>query len=194
MISSDGETKSTQTDSAGNYIFTGLNKGEYTVRPVNFMPYIFPESQIIGLEKSNAIVNFTGVLTTEIIKDDTLSDLLTRNNVGLEDWLADLTGKWNTLSLSNGEFNPGNDFVTNTSTNTTSSVNQTNICGDGVIQSPEICDDGINNGKQNYCSTDCLYRGESRFVTPSSESEQENSSSNGSASSNGKTASNNIFA
>lgn len=45
-------------------------------------------------------------------------------------------------------------------------ANQNSICGDGVKEEGETCDDGINNGRgSNYCSSDCLYFGEVRFTS-----------------------------
>jgi len=33
------------------------------------------------------------------------------------------------------------------------------ICGDGITTADEVCDDGMNNGGYNSCTTDCLGRG-----------------------------------
>jgi hypothetical protein len=32
---------------------------------------------------------------------------------------------------------------------------QAPVCGDGVTESPETCDDGVNNGQPGYCNTTC---------------------------------------
>lgn len=38
------------------------------------------------------------------------------------------------------------------------------ICGNGTVESGETCDDGINNGTEGLCSSDCLYIGEVRYT------------------------------
>ena len=43
-------------------------------------------------------------------------------------------------------------------------ANQNSICGNGTIEEGESCDDGVNNGKTDQCSSDCLYVGEVRFT------------------------------
>lgn len=41
-------------------------------------------------------------------------------------------------------------------------VTTENICWDGIVEESESCDDGVNNWKIGYCSTDCLYASESQ--------------------------------
>ncbi len=43
-------------------------------------------------------------------------------------------------------------------------ANQNAVCGNGIAEAGETCDDGINNGKKGLCSSDCLYIGEVRFT------------------------------
>ncbi len=43
-------------------------------------------------------------------------------------------------------------------------ANQNAICGNGIAEEGETCDDGINNGKTGQCSSDCLYLWEVKFT------------------------------
>ncbi len=43
-------------------------------------------------------------------------------------------------------------------------ANQNAICGNGIAEDGETCDDGVSNGKTGQCSSDCLYLGEVRFT------------------------------
>jgi hypothetical protein len=44
-------------------------------------------------------------------------------------------------------------------------ANQNSVCGNGVAEEGETCDDGVDNGKKGLCSSDCLYIGEVRFTS-----------------------------
>lgn len=46
-------------------------------------------------------------------------------------------------------------------------ANENAVCGNSIKEEGETCDDGINNGKPNFCSSDCLYTGEVRFTADS---------------------------
>lgn len=191
LTTSLGETRTTTTDIAGNYIFNGLGVGEYSVRPNNSMPYIFPHSEVINLSDSHATANFVGIDTTTVVSKTNFATPL-NNDSSIDDWLKDLSDRWNsvggnipealdTVSRNNNEnifsnnylaslFNNG--FIPLSSSYTPIPLSlipkyaePTTVCGDGIKQKGETCDDGIKNGKSGYCSADCLYRGEVRFTT-----------------------------
>lgn len=187
------ETRTVATDLSGNYIFNSLDPGEYVVRPNNSMPYIFPHSEEVNLSDSNATVNFTGIDTTTVVAKTDFATLL-NNNSSIDDWLRDLSDKWNNIggnmpdsldsailsNARNGEsvfsnnslsslFNNGFLPLSNSYTPIPLSLipkyaDENSVCGDWLRQTGETCDDGINNGKAGYCSSDCLYRGEVKFV------------------------------
>ncbi len=195
MVTAEWTIQSTTTDSNGNYIFNGLLAGEYSLRPDNSMPYIFPNSESVSLVNSNATVNFSGIDTTDnwFKKVDNLVNLLSKDS-SIDDWLKDLSDKWNNVggnlpdaldvaTLSNSRSN-GNIFSNNSLSSLFNNgflplsnsytpiplslvpkyADENSICGDKIKQTGETCDDGINNGKSGFCSSDCLYRGEVKFV------------------------------
>lgn len=45
--------------------------------------------------------------------------------------------------------------TTDTTGGTTDTTGGTGVCGDGVIDEGEVCDDGINDGEYNGCNPDC---------------------------------------
>lgn len=194
MTTPEGSIQSTTTDSNGNYIFNGLLAGEYSLRPDNSMPYIFPNSESVNLVNSNATINFSGIDTTTVLpRIDNEVNLLNKDG-DIDDWLKDLSDKWNNVggnlpdaldvaTLSNSRSN-GNIFSNNSLSSLFNNgflplsnsytpiplslvpkyADENSICGDQIKQTGETCDDGINNGKSGFCSTDCLYRGEVKFV------------------------------
>lgn len=157
------------------------------------MPYIFPHSEEVNLSDSNATVNFTGIDTTTVVAKTDFATLL-NNNSSIDDWLRDLSDKWNNIggnmpdsldsailsnarnsesvfsnnslsSLFNNGFLPLSNSYTPIPLSLIPKYADTNsVCGDGVRQTGETCDDGVNNGKSGYCSSDCLYLGEVRFT------------------------------
>lgn len=187
------ETRTTTTDSAGNYIFNGLGVGDYSIRPDNSMPYIFPHSEVVTLSDSNATVNFVGIDTTTVVTKTNFATLLNKDS-SIEDWLKDLSDRWNNVG---GNIPDALDVATLTNVRNNGSIFSNNslsslfnngflplsnsytpiplslvpkyadinsVCGDGKKQTGETCDDGVNNGKSGYCSSDCLYRGEVKFI------------------------------
>lgn len=187
------ETRTTTTDSAGNYIFNGLGVGDYSIRPDNSMPYIFPHSEVVTLSDSNATVNFVGIDTTTVVTKTNFATLLNKDS-SIEDWLKDLSDRWNNVG---GNIPDALDVATLTNARNNGSIFSNNslsslfnngflplsnsytpiplslvpkyadinsVCGDGKKQTGETCDDGVNNGKSGYCSSDCLYRGEVKFI------------------------------
>lgn len=194
MTTPEWTIQSTITDSNGNYIFNGLLGGEYSLRPDNSMPYIFPNSESVNLVNSNATINFSGIDTTTVLpRIDNEANLLNKGG-DIDDWLKDLSDKWNNVggnlpdaldvatlsnSRSNGSIFSNNSLsslfnnwflpLSNSYTPIPLSLvpkyaDESSICGDQIKQTGETCDDGINNGKSGFCSTDCLYRGEVKFV------------------------------
>jgi hypothetical protein len=198
LLTSTWVTQSATTDSAGGYIFNGLPKGEYSLRPENSMPYIFPNSESIVLSDSNATINFYWINTSDngFNKIENTANLLNKDS-SIDEWLKDLSDKWNqsggnlpdaldvaTLSSSRGNgnifsnnslsslFNNGFLPLSNSYTPIPLSLvpkyaDKNSVCGDQIKQTGETCDDGINNGKSGYCSSDCLYIGEVKFVEES---------------------------
>ena len=194
MTTPEWTIQSTITDSNGNYIFNGLLGGEYSLRPDNSMPYIFPNSESVNLVNSNATINFSGIDTTTVLpRIDNEVNLLNRGG-DIDDWLKDLSDKWNNVggnlpdaldvaTLSNSRSN-GNIFSNNSLSSLFNNgflplsnsytpiplslvpkyADENSICGDKIKQTGETCDDGINNGKSGFCSSDCLYHGEVKFV------------------------------
>jgi hypothetical protein len=61
------------------------------------MPYLFPNSESITLSNSSATVNFSGIDTTDVIKNENLAQLLTTESDNIEDWLKNLSDNWNTV-------------------------------------------------------------------------------------------------
>lgn len=148
------------------------------------MPYIFPNNESVNLVNSNATVNFSGIDTTAVINKN-LAGLLGSDSTDTNDWLTDLSDKWNnfggnlpdaldlaTFSNSKGG---GSIFANNSLSSLFSNgflssnpyspalpkyAEKTNVCGDGIKQNGEVCDDGVKNGKSGYCSSDCRYSGE----------------------------------
>jgi len=50
--------------------------------------------------------------------------------------------------------------TTSTTTDTTSTTGVLPVCGDGVVEGDEVCDDGINDGSYGGCMADCLSEAE----------------------------------
>lgn len=191
LTTNSGEIKTTTTDSNGNYIFSGLVAGEYIIRPDNSMSYIFPHGEEVSLTDSNATINFSGIDTTTIV---TKTNLTTQLNevANIDDWLTDLSDKWNNLGNNIPGPNDSDIFSKNSLTSLFGNgflplsnsytpiplslipkyADVNSICGDAIKQTGETCDDGINNGKYGYCSSDCLYIGEVRFIATNKSSDE----------------------
>ena len=183
ILTYNGNTVPTSTDDAGNYIFSGLGVGGYTIRPDNFMPYLFPHSESVDINNSSANINFSWINATKI-SDNAIARLLNKNWSGettstssqtsLNDWLNNLTRNrefWGitsgtgTTNINEDSLSKTNDYSFNNIFSGNSPFSLLEICGDGRRQNWETCDDGINNGKSGYCSSDCLYLDEVRFIT-----------------------------
>lgn len=181
----------TITDGNGNYIFSGLAIGQYSLRPDNAMPHLFPNSEAVKLQNSNATINFSAIDSTQIIKNEELAKLLNTESTSVEEWLADIANKWNTIggndqvgmglgiydrngAETDGAFssllNNWNSSLSDAQRSAFLSLlpqypGSTNTCGDKIKQIGETCDDGVNNGKIGYCSSDCRYTENRIFVT-----------------------------
>ena len=121
---------------------------------------------ILNTKKNIEIIN---ILKKKQGNTDTTND-------NLNNWIHDVTE--NTTNSQNSTTAGSNTTASNTSSQSSNTVNndpaiplgligklsnKNAVCWDGKIEQGEVCDDGVNNGKANYCSADCLHAQEAQY-------------------------------
>lgn len=89
-------SKTTETDSEGRYIFTGLQNGAYTITPSKNGYQFSPPSQTVTIEDSNLEnINFTAIYGYSI------SGIVTLSGTGLSSVTMTLTGTTSKITTTN---------------------------------------------------------------------------------------------
>lgn len=133
--------------------------GDYIVKPLTNDDYVFLSAQSVKIQKSNVKDrNFNGLyrkdITDPVVKDIVKENMITDTfDPSLTSWLEELAGneRANIPNIHSGVPIASRYAL------------QNSICGNGKTEENETCDDGTENGKRGFCSSDCLYRSEIRF-------------------------------
>jgi hypothetical protein len=129
-------TSSTTADALGNYTFTGLTNGTYTVTPSKSGVIFSPTSQNTTVNGSNVSgVNFTAVAQTFSISGNAsasgASAAVALSGSATGSTTADASGNYTFTGLSNGTYTvtPSKSGVTFNPTSQNATVNGSNVSG-----------------------------------------------------------------
>ena len=149
VLEGEGITQTQQTDENGCFLFSGLPAGDYVVKEgdnTSFSPFVktYPEDDYslsleAGEEREN--IDFTNYFPQ------------CGNGIVDEDF-GEVCERGTTQECETGEGYSGTQQCLDDCSGWGECLSE-EYCGDGVVNGPEVCDDGENNGQYGYCNSDC---------------------------------------